>query len=138
VRLLRQEWNTWRTVAYIAALEVEVANATDSRIRLASIGLGSDWDGQPPADLPSLSAERDVLDAELADLRTHRYVPELRSHQYVPPKGSVTGWIVTTTARPPLGGTPRLTVSVREAVGHQYLMIVPRTDPKVYGSRSGG
>lgn len=76
------------------------------------------------------------IDAELADLRrTHRNVPELRSHQYVPAKGSVTGWIVTTMARPPLGGTPRLTVSVREAVGHQYLMIVPRTDPKVYGSR---
>lgn len=137
VRLLPQEWDTWRTVAYIAAVELEVANTTDGRIRIASVGVGSDWDGQPPVDLPSLSAERDGLDAELAALRRHRYVPELRSHQYVPPKGSVTGWIVTTMARPPLGGTPRLTVSVREAVGHQHLMIVPRTDPKVHSSPLG-
>ena len=32
--------------------------------------------------------------------------------------------------RPPLGGTPRLTLSVREAVGHQYLLVIPRTDPQ--------
>jgi hypothetical protein len=138
VRVLRDEWDTWRTVAYTAALEAEVANATDSRIRMASVGLGSDWDGQPPAELASLSpAERDALDTEVAALRKYRYSPELRSHQYVPPKGSVTGWIVTTMARPPLGGTPRLTLSVREAVGHQYLVVIPRTDPQVYSSRAG-
>ena len=60
----------------------------------------------------------DRLDSEVAVVRKHRYKPELRIHQYVPSKGSVTGWIVTTMARPPLGGTPRLTLSVREAVGH--------------------
>jgi hypothetical protein len=135
VRVLRDEWDTLRTVAYTAALEVEVANTTGSRIRIASVGLGSDWNGQTPAGLPSLSAaERDALDTEVAALRKHRYVPELRSHQYVHPNGSVTGWIVTTMARPPLGGTPRLTVSVREAVGHQYVVLVPPTNPKVYGS----
>ena len=138
MRVLRDEWDTWRTVAYIAALEVEVANATDSRIRIASVGLGSDWDGQPPGELPVLgAAEQDALDTEVAALRKHRYAPELRIYQYVPPQGSVTGWIVTTMARPPLGGTPRLTLSVREAVGHQYLLVIPRTDPQVYSSRAG-
>jgi hypothetical protein len=136
VRVLRDEWDTWRTVAYTAALEVEVANVTDSRIRIASVGLGSDWDGQPPGELPVLAtAEQGALDTEVASLRKHRYTPELRSHRYVPPQGSVTGWIVTTMSRPPLGGTPRLTLSVREAVGRQYLLVIPRTDPQVYSSR---
>jgi hypothetical protein len=109
-----------RNVAYTAAMKVEVANATESRIMIASVGLGSDWDGQPPGELPELgAAEPDALDAEVAALRKHRYTPELRSHQYVPPQGSVAGWVVTAMARPPLGGTPRLTLSVREAVGRQ-------------------
>ena len=138
VRVLRDEWDTWRTVVYIAALKVEVANATDSRIRIASVGLSSDWDGQPPGELPVLgTADQHALDTEVTTLRKHRYAPELRSHQYVPPQGSVTGWIVTTMARPPLGGTPRLTLSVREAVGHQYLLVIPRTDPQVYSSPAG-
>ena len=139
VRILRDEWDTWRTIAYIAALEVEVANATGSRIKIASIGLGSDWDGQPPGKLPVLgAAEQGGLDAEVAVVRKHRYAPELHIHQYVPSKGSVTGWIVITMARPPLGGTPRLTLSVREAVGHQHLLVIPRTDPQVYNSRTSG
>jgi hypothetical protein len=40
-------------------------------------------------------------------------------------------------ARPPLGGTPRLALSVREAVSHQYLLVIWRTDPQVYSSRAG-
>lgn len=63
--------------------------------------------------------------------------PELRIYQHVPPQGSVTGWIVATMARPPLGGTPRLTLSVREAVGHQHLLVIPQTDPQVYSSQAG-
>jgi hypothetical protein len=138
VRVLRDEWNTWRTVAYIAALEVEVDNVTGSRIRIASVGLGSDWDGQPPGELPVLgAAEQDALDTEIAALRKHRYAPELRTYQYVPPLESVTGWIVTTMTRPPLGGTPRLALGVREAVGRQYLLVIPRTDPQVYSSQAG-
>jgi hypothetical protein len=87
-RALRDEWDTWRTVAYTVALEVEVANGTDSRIRIASVGLGSDWDGQPPGELPVLdAAEQHALDTEVAFLRKHRYTPELRSHEYVPPAG---------------------------------------------------
>jgi hypothetical protein len=137
-RVLRKEWDSWRTVAHIAALEVEVGNATDSRIRIASVGLGSDWDGQPHGELPVLgTAEQEALDTEEAALRKDRYAPELRSHQYVPPHGSITGWVVTTMARPPLGGTPRLTLSIREAVGHQYLLVIRRTDPQVYSSRAG-
>jgi hypothetical protein len=136
VRALRDEWDTWRTIAYTAALEVEMANGTDSRIRIASVGLGSDWDGQPPSELPVLDAgEHDALDAEVDSLRKYRYTPDLRSHQSVPPRGSVTGWIVTTMARPPLGGMPRLTLSVREAVGRQYLLVIPRMDPQVHSSR---
>jgi hypothetical protein len=139
VRVLREEWDTWHTVAYTVALEVEVANTTDSRIRIASVGLGSDWNGQPPGELPVFgTAEQAALDTEVAALRKHRYAPELRSHQYVPPQGSVTGWIVSSMARPPQGGTPRLTLSVREAVGSQYLLLFPRKDPQIHSSPAGG
>jgi hypothetical protein len=64
-------------------------------------------------------------------MRKYRYQPELHSLQYVPAEGSVTGWVVTTALRPPPGGTPRLTLRVREAVGSQYQVVIPRTDPQV-------
>jgi hypothetical protein len=121
------------------ALEVEVTNTTDSRIRLASVGLGSDWDGPPHGELPVLSAKQLIaLDAEVRALRKHRYRPELRALQYVPAEGSVTGWVVSAAIRPPLGGTPRLTLVIREAVGSQYQVVIPRTDPQIIAPSADG
>lgn len=125
------EWDTWERLAYIVALEVTVMNMTDSRIRLASIGLGSGWDEPPPGELPVLSAEQlSALDAEVRARRNHRYQPQLQALQYVPAEDSVTGWVVTTATRPPLGGTPRLTLLIGEAVGTRYQVVIPRTDPQ--------
>jgi len=139
VRISRgPEWDTWQNLAYIVALQVDVTNSTDSRIRLATVGFGSDWDGQPPGELPPLSPEqRSALDAEVSAIRKYRFQPELHSLQYVPAEGSVTGWVVTTATRPPLGGTPRLTLLIREAVGSQYQVVIPRTDPQIVSSPAG-
>lgn len=131
VRLLHDEWQTWRNDDYIVALEVEVANATSNAIRIASIGLDSDWNGQPPGDLPVLgAADRHALDTEVSALRESRYAPELPAYQDVPPHGSISGWRVTTMARPLIGATPRLTLSVGEAVGRRYQLVIPRMDPQ--------
>jgi hypothetical protein len=140
VRVCREpEWDTWQSVAYIIALEVEVTNTTDSRIRLAAVGLGSDWDGQPPGELPELSPEqRSALDAEVRAMRRHRYQPELKGLKYIPAQGSVTGWVVTTALRPPLGGAPGLTLRIQEAIGSQYQVVIPRSDPQVVSSSTDG
>jgi hypothetical protein len=140
VRISRgPEWDTWGRLAYIVALEVEVTNTTDSRIRLASIGLGSDWDGPPPGELPVLSQQQQTaLDAEVMAMRKHRYQPQLQALQYVPAEGSVTGWVMTTASRPPPGGTPRLTLAVGEAVGSRYQVVIPRTDPEIVNSEADG
>jgi hypothetical protein len=130
-RFLRSEWRAWRGVAYIHALQVEVANATSSRIRIAEVSLVSSWDGKPPGELPVLStAEQDALDAEVTELRDRHYGPEFPAVQDVPPHGAVSGWRVTTMPRPPTGATPRLTLTVREAVGRRYMIVIPRTDPQ--------
>ncbi len=131
VRLLRDEWHTWRDIAHIVALEVEVANATNRRIRIAAVNLDSSWNGQPPGALPVLwAAEQDALDAEVTALRDRHYGPEFPAPQDVPPHGAVHGWQVTTMTRPLTGATPSLTLTVREAVGRQYLLVIPRMDPQ--------
>jgi len=133
--VIRDEWNTWRDVAHIAALEIELANATGSPIRIAAVDLSSDWGDQLPAELPVLDMDtRNALDSDVAGLRTERYAPEWASHQSVPPHGSVAGWVITTMARPPSGCTPQLNLTVREAVGTTYLTVIPRTDRQVSGS----
>jgi hypothetical protein len=135
VKIVQQDFDVWRHLAYIVGLQVQITNATDNVIPLSSIGIGSDWGGNPPADLPVIDdSERQNLQREVDARRAHRYTPELRSHSAVPPHGSVSGWVVTWMPRPSAGGTPNLSLSIREAVGHQYLTVIPRTDPQVYHS----
>jgi hypothetical protein len=129
-------WESWRRLEYIVALPVNITNTTSARIRLASSGLGVDWAGQPPGDLPVLGeAENRAADREVEALRDHRYSPDLRSFTHIEAGATITGWLVARAGgRPDLGGTPQLTLSVREAAGHQYLTVIPRTEPQVYKS----
>jgi hypothetical protein len=114
VKVVQQDFDVWRYLAYIVSLQVEITNATDNVIRLASIGIGSDWGrNPPPGDLPEIDdPERQDLQREVDARRTHRYTPELRSHSAVPPHGSVSGWVVTWMPRPSAGGTPNLTLTL--------------------------
>jgi hypothetical protein len=136
VKVLQQDFDVWRHLAYIVGLQVEITNTTDNVIRLSSIGIGSDWGhNPPPGDLPIIDdSERLDLQREIDARRTRRYTPELRSHSWVSPHESISGWVVTWMPRPSMGGTPSLTVSIREAVGNQYLTVIPRTAPQVYMS----
>lgn len=136
VKVVQQDFDVWQHLAYVVGLQVEITNTTDNVIRLSSIGIGSDWGRNRPADLPLIDdSERQDLQREVDARRTHRYTPELRSHPAVPPHGSVSGWVVTSMPRPSGGGTPNLTLSIREAVGHQHLTVICRTDPQVYHSQ---
>jgi hypothetical protein len=133
----REKWEKWekpvkrRDAVYIAALEVELSNTTDSPVRIAAVDLKSDSGAGSPEDLSLLTTEmRGALDSE-ADLRRDRYAPQLASQRSVPPHGSVTGWVCTALTRLPSGGTPRLELSVREAVGTVYLTVIPPTDRQV-------
>jgi hypothetical protein len=136
VKVVQQNFDVWRHLAYIVGLQVEITNTTANLIRLGSIGIGSDWKPNPrPGDLPVIDdSDRQALRREVDARRTDRYTPELRSHSSVPPRESISGWVVTWMPRPPAGGTPNLTLSIREVVGRQYLMAVPLTDPQVFRS----
>lgn len=135
VRVIRDEWDTWQDVAYIAALEVELSNASDTSIRIAAVELRSGWGGQPPAELPVLDVNhRDALDRDIASFRSGAYAPKLTSLRSVPPHASMTGWVITGMAKPPSGGTPQLELTVREAVGTTSLTVIPRTNRQVSGA----
>jgi len=63
-----------------------------------------------------------------------RYSPKLSSHAFVPARESISGWLVTDVPRSATGGTPRLTVRIRDAVGNEYLAVIEQKDPQVFWS----
>ncbi len=126
-------WQNWRYLAYIVALRIKVSNTTGSVIHLGSTGLGYDWAVDSPGGLPAISeAEGMDLDREVEAMRRLRYSQKLGGH--VPPRDSISGWLVADVRRRGVGGTPRVTVSVRDATGNQYTATLPQQDPKVYPS----
>jgi len=135
VRHIRDEWDAWREVVYIIAVQVEVSNATDNPIKIASVSLGSDSGGNAFAEASVLSAdEQRALGNRVAALRTDRWPQELTAHQSVPPHGSATGWVITTMVRPPSVGRIQLDLDVREAVGTNYRLSFSRSDQGVHNS----
>jgi len=128
-----EQWEVWQGLAYIVALRVKITNTTGNVIRLAGIGFRSDWEGVPPISLPIISSSEKIeLERELDTIRRHRYSPDLASHSYVQPHDSVTGWVTSGMARPAEGGTPKLTVDIRDAIGRHYVTIIPRKYPQVF------
>jgi hypothetical protein len=132
VRVIRDKW-TWvgtprlLSGVYLAGLEVELSNVSDSPIRIAAVDLKSDTDALS-------SGEAIFVAVTYAQARHDQYDPELDLQRPVSPHGSVTGWVSTAFTRLPPSGTPQLELSVREAVGTTYLTVVPRTDRQVSGA----
>lgn len=54
-----------------------------------------------------------------------RYARELARQLPVLSHGPVAGWVITTMAKPPSGGTPQLELTVREALDATYLIVIP-------------
>jgi len=128
-------WESWRHLALIVALRIKVTNTTGSVIRLGPTGLGFDWAGDFPGGLPEICApEQAELDREVEAMQRLRYSPKLGSHAFVPARESISGWRVTYVPRRATGGTPRLTVRVRDAVGNEYLAVIEQKDPQVFRS----
>jgi hypothetical protein len=129
VRVVSTEWVALRDDVLIAAIQVELANATDSPVRIASVDLRSEtdtWDS-----LRSVTIRDPALDSTLTASRTDRFEPELASYRSVPAHGSVSGWVSISIFAWTDEGTPELEFTVREAVGTTNLTVIPRTDRQV-------
>jgi hypothetical protein len=130
IRVLQQRWDWAYDMGMVVAIEVKLTNTTDSRIRIASVGLTGSRRSRSPRELPVLGAiERNVLDNKVAALRIDRYSQELGGIQAVPPRESVSSWVITTMDLS--GSRPQLNLTVREAGGTTYLTVIPPPDPEV-------
>ncbi len=131
VRVVSTEWVALRDDVLIAAIQVELANATDSPVRIASVDLRSEIATRD--SLQRLFRDR-ALDSELTALRTDRFEPQLASYRSVPPHGSASGWVSSRILTWAGAGTPELEFTVREAVGTANLTVIPRTDRQVFSA----
>lgn len=133
VRASAPVWETWRQLAFIAALHIELTNTTDGVIRLGAIDLlGEFWGPDPPADLPKLdhSEIRDLWQ-EIEGRRRSRYSPGLSDRTTILPHETISGWVVTNVTRPSSGVTPTLQLTIHEAVGYPYRVVIHPMEPHV-------
>jgi len=127
VTVTQNEWQVWRHQAYIVALQIELTNTTGSRIQLGGIRVVSEWGGSADPLTEMTPSDQRELDQERGSLGRHRYSPGLSTHGIVEPHDSVSGWLVISIPwLGPRAGTPQLTIRVREAVGREYLTVIPR------------
>lgn len=119
-------WASWRQLAFIVAVHVELTNTTDGVIRLGSIRwFGGFWGPDQPDDLPVIDgSERHDLQQEIEAKRKGSFTPGLSDRTTILPHESISGWVVTGVPRPSSGATPTLELTIREAVGYQYRMVI--------------
>ena len=129
-------WASWRQLAFIVALYVELTNTTDGVIRLGSIHwFGGFWGPDPPDDLPVIDgSERHDLQQEIEARRKDRYSPGLNDRTTILPHESISGWVVTGVSRPSSGAIPTLQLTIHEAVGYQYRSVIHPAKPQTYRS----
>jgi hypothetical protein len=136
VAIKRTQWENWRQRSYIVALQVEITNATCDSIQLGPTELESNWDDNFSSGIPLLSGpERLDLEREMDAVR-RRYSPELRAYTHAPSGKSISGWIVAAVPCRARGGTPRLTISVSDLFGNQYLARVEGRAPQIFPESS--
>jgi hypothetical protein len=126
-------WESWRQLAYIVAIRVDLTNTTNGVIRLGAVNLfGGFWGPDPPADRLRLddSEARDLWQ-EIENLRSHRYSPDLSDRTTILPHETISGWVVTNAPRPSSGAIPTLELTIAEAVGYQYRVVIHPAKPHV-------
>lgn len=136
VQISKPVWASWRQLAFIVALHVELTNTTDGVIRLGSIHwFGGFWGPDPPDDLSVIDdSERHDLQQEIEAMRKGHYSPSLNDRTTILPHESISGWVVTGVPRPKSGATPTLQLTIREAVGYQYRSVIHPAKPETYRS----
>jgi hypothetical protein len=129
-------WASWRQLAFIVALHVELTNTTDGVIRLGSTHwFGGFWGPDSPDDLPVIDgSERHDLQQEIEASLKGRYSPSLSDRTTILPHESISGWVVTGVPRPSSGATPTLQLTIHEAVGYQYRTVIHPAEPQDYRS----
>lgn len=126
-------WETWRQLSFIVALHIELTNTTNGVIRLGTIDfLGDFWGPSPPAGRPKLNhSEIRDLRQEIEDRRRSRYSPALSDRTTILPHETISGWVVANATRPSSGATPTLQLTIHEAVGYRYRVVIHPAEPHV-------
>lgn len=137
VSVSEPEWRVWRHLVYIVAVRVKMTNTTDTRIRLSGMGVGCDWGGATGTVPQVTAADRLEIEREEESLIRHQYSPRLNMHSVVEPHDSVSGWLVTDVPwLGPHAGTPELAITIQEAVGREYRIVIPRQEAETFRSVS--
>jgi hypothetical protein len=137
VMIIDSQFENWKYLALIAALRVQITNATGRAVQLRGFGFTHDPDGEP-GWLTTVSGDEQLeLGRELhaRKERQHYGIP-LRNYSVVPPHESVTGWVVEAVTRH-ASGTPRCIVMVEDSIGNKYQAVLPKQEAQTYGPADG-
>jgi hypothetical protein len=125
----------WQYIALIAALHVQVENTTDTDILVKGYGFTYDNEGRPLWDHQASDDDRRSVEGEIhRRLERQEYGQPLINYMRIPARTRISGWYVTDVTRNPSGGTPECTVIVRDDTGNQYRAVLPKREPRIYGS----
>lgn len=133
VTILDSRFETWRWIAQIAALHVQVENTTDKPILVATYGFGCNNEGRPLWQEQASHDEQLSVDREIHRRQERQeYGQPLRNYARIQPHQRISGWLVTCVSRNPAGGTPQCTVTVKDDIGNQYTTVLPKQGPQAY------
>jgi hypothetical protein len=125
---------SYRRIALIAALHVQVENTTDEPIQAAGYIYTTDTEGAPTWDQVASQEDGLAVEREVARLeQSQEYGQPLRHYLRIPARTCVSGWMLFAVNRDPAGGTPACTVGVRDSLGNIYSETLPKSRPRIYG-----
>ena len=129
------QFENWQYVALIAALHVQVENTTDTSIRVGGYAHTSDPKEGLPWDINAtveeiMSVRREITRRD----ETQHYGQPLRNFARIPAHETISGWFLVAVNRPPAGGTPTITVIVKDDLANEYRVTLPARERQVHGS----
>ena len=122
----------FRRLALIAALHVQVENTTG--MSMDAIGYADQVNGDAPWATGLTDEEKTSVKREISRLdETQQYGLNVRYFRRIAPHKTVSGWLLIPVKLPAAGGSPAITVIVRDAAGDQYQVTLPEREPQTYG-----
>jgi hypothetical protein len=126
-------FENWKRIALIAALHVQVENKADTPIEVT--GYAYAVNGAPQWGTRLTSEERTSVDSEISRRdETQQYGQPLRFFRRIAAGQIISGWYLIPVNLPTVGGTPAVTVIVRDDAGNQYRATLRARKSRVYGS----
>jgi hypothetical protein len=126
------QFRNFRRIALIAALHVQVENATDTAMDaigyIHDVDAGGYWATGLTAD------EKTSVDREIGRLdETQEYGLPVRYVRRIGPCQTASGWFLVPVKMVAAGGSPAVAVIVRDETGNQYRATLPERQPQTYG-----